>query len=75
MVNRGRLPPARFRSTQIDPDRFRGMTITVTLDNGSTFSGRVFAAPKERINNFTGFGLVNGDAAVRSVLRGGHGRD
>ena len=64
-------------TTQIDPDRFRGMTVTVTLDNGSSFSGKVFAAPKQRINNFTGFGLVNADEAVRSVQRGGggHGRN
>jgi len=45
--------------------------MTVTLDNGSTFSGKVFAAPKERVNNFTGFGLVNADAATRSVQHGG----
>ncbi len=46
-------------STREDPDRFRGMTVAVTLDSGSTFTGTVFAAPPERINRFTGFGLVN----------------
>ena len=28
-------------STQMDPDRFRGMTMTVTLDNGATYVGTV----------------------------------
>jgi hypothetical protein len=41
------------------------MKVTVTLDNGQTFSGRVFAAPKLPFNNYTGFGLVNADLATR----------
>ncbi|HET9753534.1 MAG TPA: S8 family serine peptidase, partial [Myxococcales bacterium] len=61
-------------TTQIDPDRFRGATLTTTLDDGRTFTGTVFAAPRERVNNFTGFGLVNADAATRSVS-GDRGQD
>jgi hypothetical protein len=58
-------------SVQEDPDHFRNATITVTLDDGSKFSSKVFAAPKEAVNRFTGFGLVNADAATRRVQHGG----
>jgi hypothetical protein len=54
-------------STQEDPDRFRGMTVTTTLDDGRSFSAQVFAAPPVRKNRFTGAGLLNADAATRAV--------
>jgi len=56
-------------STQEDPDRFRGMNITVKLDDGSSFSAAVQANAPVAVNRFTGAGLVNADAATRSVKK------
>jgi Subtilase family len=53
-------------STQEDPDRFRGMTMTVTMDDGSTYQGTVYAGDPVAGNNFTGAGLVN---AARATSR------
>ena len=51
-------------STQEDPDRFRGMTMTVTMDNGKTYAGTVYAGEPEQHSNFTGAGLVNAAKAT-----------
>jgi hypothetical protein len=56
-------------STQEDPDRFRGMNITVKLDDGSTFTAAVQANAPVAVNRFTGAGLVNADAATRAVRK------
>jgi hypothetical protein len=54
-------------STQEDPDRFRGMNITVTMSDGSTATAAVTANAPQAINRFTGFGLVNATKAVQAV--------
>ena len=59
-------------STQEDPDRFRGMKIRVTLDNGQTFAGKVSADKAQKVNRFTGAGLVNAAAATNAVKNNGH---
>ena len=51
--------------TQEDPDRFRGMKMKVTLDDGTIFRSTVFAPQPERINRFAGYGLINADRATR----------
>jgi len=50
-------------STQEDPDRFRGTTVTVRLSNGTSASGIVAAFPKTNPNRFTGAGLLSVNAA------------
>jgi hypothetical protein len=54
-------------STQEAPDRFRNAQVTVTLANGRTFTGRVYAPEREDENRFTGAGLVNAAAATRAA--------
>lgn len=54
-------------STQEDPDRFRNMKITVTMSDGTTYTGAVTANAPQSINRFTGYGLVNATKAVQAV--------
>jgi hypothetical protein len=53
-------------STEEDPDRFRGMTMTVVMDDGRTFKGKVTADKPEKQNVYTGFGLVNAAKAIKN---------
>ena len=63
------LLPVQF---EVDADRVRGGQVVVTLSDNSTRTGTFFVERLERVNNFTGAGLVNADAATRKK---GHGRD
>jgi hypothetical protein len=56
-------------SVQEMGDRFHGMKMIVTLDDGSSFTSSVFGAPKVPFNRFTGFGLVNADKGTKLAHR------
>jgi hypothetical protein len=53
-------------STEEDPDRFRGMTMTVVMDDGRTFTGKVMADQPQKQNVYTGAGLVNAAKAIKN---------
>jgi subtilase family protein len=62
-------------TTQEDPDRFRGMNVTVTFSTGAVFTGTIFTGELSGGENpFTGAGLVNASEAVRHVARNGKGK-
>ena len=54
-------------STQEAPDRFRGMTMTVSMLNGKTYTGTVYAGHRKRHSNTTGAGLVNAARATGTL--------
>ena len=56
-------------TTQEDADRMRGMGITVTMEDGTTFQGTVVAQQVRGINRWTGAGLVDAAAAIRSIVK------
>jgi hypothetical protein len=53
-------------STEEDPDRFRGMTMTVVMDNGKTYHGKVMADQPQKHNVYTGAGLVDAAKAIKN---------
>jgi hypothetical protein len=50
---------------EVDADRVQGGQVIVTLSDDSTRTGTFLVERLERVNNFTGAGLVNADAATR----------
>jgi hypothetical protein len=54
-----------------DADRMQGMTITVTMEDGTTYNGTVEAQQTLRdVNRYTGAGLIDANAAVKKVMKG-----
>jgi hypothetical protein len=56
-------------SAQQDADRLRGMMVTVNMEDGESFSGVVAAQGTTGINRFTGAGLIDAAAAIRSIVK------
>jgi hypothetical protein len=57
-------------STQEDADRMAGMTMHVTMADGTTYDATVAGPKKSGINRFTGHGLVDSAAAIRAIVKG-----
>jgi hypothetical protein len=63
--------PVQF---QVDADRVQGGRVKVVWSDNSTSAGTFTVDSAERVNSFTGAGLVNADAATRhSHRRDSHG--
>jgi hypothetical protein len=54
--------PVQF---EVDADRVEGGQVIVSLSNGTTKTGTFFVERPERVNSFTGAGLVNANRATR----------
>jgi hypothetical protein len=57
-------------STQEDASRMRDMKVTVTMEDGTVYHGKVTAQGTMGINRWTGAGLVDAAAAVKAVQGG-----
>jgi hypothetical protein len=56
-------------TTQEDADRMRGLVLTVTMEDGTSFQGTVTAQQTRGVNRWTGAGLVDAAAAIRSIVK------
>jgi hypothetical protein len=54
-------------STQEDADRMRGLKMTVTMEDGTQYTGVVEAQRTRALNRYTGAGLIDAAAAIKSV--------
>jgi len=59
------FPPQLPVQFEIDADRVQGGQMTVVLSDNSTVTGTFQVASAQRVNAFTGAGLINADAATR----------
>jgi len=56
-------------SSHLDADRMRGAVVTVTMEDGTRHQGTVTAQRTRGVNRWTGAGLVDAAAAIRSIVK------
>jgi len=56
-------------SSHEDADRMRGVVVTVTMEDGTRYQGTVTAQQTRGVNRWTGAGLIDAAAAIRSIVK------